>query len=120
MLKPFRVKGLNGDSPPTTDDINDRTAKNVPVAPLSLVANDGTVKSRTPRSGVVHLSAPQYDEIVTTHPKAALTYMDEDDGEVIAVSLPSSLPLCPSLLIYTHSIYRSGPLSSWHNASMNL
>lgn len=85
MLKPFRVKGLNGDSPPTTDDINDRTAKNVPVAPLSLVANDGTVKSRTPRSGVVHLSAPQYDEIVTTHPKAALTYMDEDDGEVIAV-----------------------------------
>jgi hypothetical protein len=87
MLKPFRVKGLNGS--PTTDDINDRTANNVPVAPLSLVANDGTVKSRTPRSGVVHLSAPQYDEIVTTHPKAALTYMDEDDGEVVAVSLPT-------------------------------
>ena len=96
MLKPFRVKGLNGS--PTTDDINDRPA---PVAPLSLVVNDGTVKSRTPRSGVVHLSAPQYDEIVTTHPKAALTYMDEDDGEVIAVSLPSVIhdpvPLSPSL-----------------------
>lgn len=93
MLKPFRIKGLNGST-----SADERTAKSVP---LSLVTNDGIMKPRTPRSGVVHLSAPQYDQIVTTHPKAALTYMDEDDGEVIAVSLPEHQPvMTTSLYLY--------------------
>jgi hypothetical protein len=40
--------------------------------------------------GIVRLSAPEYDDIATNHPRARLTYIDEDDGELITVSLTSS------------------------------
>lgn len=36
--------------------------------------------------GTVQISSSDYDEIASTHPRARLTYLDDDDGEVITVS----------------------------------
>lgn len=37
----------------------------------------------------VQLSAAQYDDLAENHPPARLTYIDDDDGEVITVSTPN-------------------------------
>lgn len=57
MLKPFHIRDLRV-SPPEP-----------PTAP--------------PNPALVHISATDYDEIATNHPRARLTYLDEedDDGE---------------------------------------
>jgi hypothetical protein len=38
-----------------------------------------------PEHGVVQITAPQYDSTIVSQPEAVLTYLDEDDGEVITV-----------------------------------
>ena len=38
-----------------------------------------------PEHGVVQITAPQYDATIVSQPDAALTYLDDDDGEVITV-----------------------------------
>jgi hypothetical protein len=35
----------------------------------------------------VQLSASDYDEIALSRPRARLTYVDDDDGEIITVSV---------------------------------
>src|ERR1700742_4588358 len=35
--------------------------------------------------GIIHISAPQYDSTIKSWPDAALTYLDDDDGEIITV-----------------------------------
>lgn len=37
------------------------------------------------RHGILHISSPQYDSTLKSHPDAVLTYVDEDDGETITV-----------------------------------
>jgi len=45
------------------------------------------VTSDPPASrGVVQISAADYDDIASNHPRAMLTYMDSDDGDQITVS----------------------------------
>ncbi|KAI9801236.1 MAG: hypothetical protein M1825_003510, partial [Sarcosagium campestre] len=44
---------------------------------------------------IVSISAPAYDALVNRHPPAVLTYMDEDDGEIVTVC--SSLELSQRL-----------------------
>jgi hypothetical protein len=67
MLKPFQIRDLND------------------------VETTGLPSPEIARAGVVQLSARQYDSVVSAHPRATLTYMDEDDGEVVAVSLVSRI-----------------------------
>ena len=38
-------------------------------------------------SGVVQLSPQQYDHEVQACPEAIITYVDEDDGEIVTVSI---------------------------------
>lgn len=38
------------------------------------------------RHGIVQLSTTDYDDIASNHPRARLTYIDDDDGELITVS----------------------------------
>jgi hypothetical protein len=65
MLKPFQIKDLHVSSSP-----------------------DHGVNSETPSShGVVQISAADYDDIATNHPRARLTYIDDDDDEQITVRL---------------------------------
>lgn len=49
------------------------------------------------QQGIVRLSATDYDEITANHPRARLTYVDEDDDELITVCL----------LIQTISVYHT-------------
>ena len=38
------------------------------------------------RDGTVQVSADEYDETISSHPQSKLSYMDNDDGELIIVS----------------------------------
>ena len=52
MLKPFQIRNLR-------------------------VSEQELADSRSP-SGVVQISSTDYDDLATTHPRARLTYIDED------------------------------------------
>ncbi|KAJ0426313.1 hypothetical protein BJY00DRAFT_273425 [Aspergillus carlsbadensis] len=77
MLKPFLIRDLHDD--PQHQDVADDTASDL--------YNATDIISIGPhrRHGPVQLSAADYDEIAYIHPQARLTYLDEDDGEMITV-----------------------------------
>jgi hypothetical protein len=77
MLKPFLIRDLHDD--PQQQDIVDDAASDL--------YNATDIISIGPhrRHGLVQLSAADYDEIAYIHPQARLTYLDDDDGEMITV-----------------------------------
>ncbi|RAL10864.1 RNA recognition motif domain-containing protein [Aspergillus homomorphus CBS 101889] len=77
MLKPFQIRDLHRSPSPSS----------------STEAADHLTSSR--RRGIVQLSASQYDNLSSSHPRARLTYFDEDDEEIITVG--SSLELSQRL-----------------------
>lgn len=62
MMKPFQIRDLHGASSQGHEEVSHRTSK-----------------------GVVQVSAADYDDIALNHPRARLTYLDEDDGDQIMV-----------------------------------
>lgn len=84
MLEPFQIRDLHGPRP--QEDSNE-SLKNF----AQTVIDHQTQPSRSGKHGIVQLSSFDYDEIASTHPRARLTYPDDDDGEVITVSLLESL-----------------------------
>ncbi|KAJ5693009.1 hypothetical protein N7462_002432 [Penicillium macrosclerotiorum] len=74
MLKPFQIKNLRGSVP------QDR--------------EESSGYSSGP-SRVVQISATDYDDIASNHPRARLTYVDDEDGDQITVG--SSLELSQRL-----------------------
>ncbi|KAJ5835139.1 Nucleotide-binding alpha-beta plait [Penicillium robsamsonii] len=72
MLKPFQIRNLRV---PT---------EHQPEQPAD---------SRT-SSGVVQISATDYDDLASKHPRARLTYMDDDDDETITVGSALELSQC--------------------------
>lgn len=62
MLKPFQIRDLRAAQP------------------------DEPIDSRSNPS-IVQISSTEYDEIASDHPRARLTYVDEDDHERITVSM---------------------------------
>ncbi|GLI80995.1 hypothetical protein PoHVEF18_009363 [Penicillium ochrochloron] len=72
MMKPFQIRDLHGASSQGHEEVSHRTSK-----------------------GVVQVSAADYDDIALNHPRARLTYLDEDDGDQIMVG--SSLELSQRL-----------------------
>ncbi|KAJ5390120.1 uncharacterized protein N7496_001188 [Penicillium cataractarum] len=74
MLKPFQIRNLRESSSGDLEDVSRR-----PSGP----------------HGVVRVSAADYDDIALNHPRARLTYLDEDDGDQITVG--SSLELSQRL-----------------------
>lgn len=63
MMNPFQIRDLHGSPSRTAESSESRR-----------------------RDGVVQVSASQYEEIASNHPRARLTYADDDDGELITVS----------------------------------
>lgn len=76
MLKPFQIRDLHGS--PTQEDAYNS---------LNCLPQGHYGQSTSGRSGIVQLSASDYDEIALSHPRARLTYVDDDDGEIITVSV---------------------------------
>jgi hypothetical protein len=76
MLKPFQIRDLHG-SPTQGDAYNS----------LDCLPQGDHGHSTSRRSGIVQLSASDYDEIALSRPRARLTYVDDDDGEIITVSV---------------------------------
>ena len=77
MLKPFQIRNLRVSTQNQPEQLAD---------------------SRTP-TGVVQISATDYDDLASNHPRARLTYMDDDDDdETITVStqLPVGSPIIGS------------------------
>ncbi|KAI9929214.1 hypothetical protein ASPWEDRAFT_354198 [Aspergillus wentii DTO 134E9] len=72
MMNPFQIRDLHGSPSRTAESSESRR-----------------------RDGVVQVSASQYEEIASNHPRARLTYADDDDGELITVG--SSLELSQRL-----------------------
>ncbi|KAJ6020664.1 hypothetical protein N7540_006168 [Penicillium herquei] len=70
MLNPFHIRDLHGSSPPNPEE------------PSS-------------SQGVVQISSSDYDDLASNHPRARLTYIDDDDGDQITVG--SSLELSERL-----------------------
>jgi hypothetical protein len=75
MLKPFQIRDLHGS--PTQEDAYNS---------LGCLPRGHHGHNTSRRSGIVQLSASDYDEIALSHPRARLTYADDDDGEIITVS----------------------------------
>ncbi|KAA8646066.1 hypothetical protein EYZ11_001933 [Aspergillus tanneri] len=79
MLKPFQIRDLH--RPPSPENTNEQ---------LDLVHESSHTTSQDHRfsqrrRGIVSLSASQYNDIASNHPRARLTYVDDDDGELITV-----------------------------------
>ncbi|KAE8417134.1 hypothetical protein BDV36DRAFT_257927 [Aspergillus pseudocaelatus] len=86
MLKPFQIRDLHRSS--SQDNL--AASHNLDHA---VVEDRSTLQSC--HQGIVRLSATDYDEITVNHPRARLTYVDEDDDELITVG--SSLELSQRL-----------------------
>lgn len=76
MLTPFLIRDLHEDPQPkaifedSTSDLYNAT--------------DVSVGSQH-RHGLVQLAAADYDEIAYIHPQARLSYLDDDDGDIVTV-----------------------------------
>ncbi|KAL5340058.1 hypothetical protein BJX70DRAFT_130732 [Aspergillus crustosus] len=86
MLKPFLIRDLHEE--PQPQDLLDDAESDL------YNATDVSVGPQR-RHGLVRLAAADYDEIAYIHPQARLTYLDDDDGEIITVG--SSLELAQRL-----------------------
>ncbi|KAH0565522.1 hypothetical protein GP486_001076 [Trichoglossum hirsutum] len=72
MLPPFRIRHLRASDNPAGPDLGDDFLS-------SPIHQD--------EDAVVVISEPVYDSLLSRHPEAALSYLDEDDGEIITVSV---------------------------------
>lgn len=92
-LKTFRIRDLHDGSSPQGNRRGLLASTESQGYGAIHDAGHHHISDRSSRHGVVQLSASEYDEIALNHPRAMLTYVDEeDDGEVITVSfLPEAL-----------------------------
>jgi hypothetical protein len=83
MLGPFRIRNLRRPSPAFCGPLN---------SPSSLAAKDA----------VVSVSGDEYDRNIEAHPESKLKYVDQDDKEVITVSIwPTFHMACPRRPVLT-------------------
>ncbi|KAF9884064.1 hypothetical protein FE257_002353 [Aspergillus nanangensis] len=84
MLELFQIRDLH--RAPSTEPQNDAEC----LFDLSNHSLNTQTEPQT-RRGIIQISRSDYDELATNHPRAQLTYTDDDDGELIMVG--SSLEL---------------------------
>lgn len=82
MLPPFRVKNIiSPDSTPQSS--SSATSSSAPPAAR---------RTSSYTDGVIRMSKEAYDDLLKRLPEAVLSYIDEEDGEVVLVSDSSSRP----------------------------
>lgn len=80
MLSPFQIRDLHRSQAEANSNGSTILAGDG-LAPSTYHDDENQTSHRT-----VRISSSDYDEIANTHPRARLTYVDDDDGEVITVS----------------------------------
>ena len=86
VLKPFQIRNLHVY--PAEENLYDSSTE-------SVISSSPADETQTKPSYPIQLSAGEYDKIINDHPGGALTYIDDDDGDLITVSArsyPSSQP----------------------------
>lgn len=78
VMKPFQIRNLHVY--PAEENLYDSSTESVisPTDEIPLM-----------RSCPIQLSAGEYDKIISDHPNGTLTYVDDDDGDLITVSATS-------------------------------
>lgn len=77
VLKPFQIRNLHVY--PAEENLYDSCTE-------SVISSSPADEIQTKRSYTIHLSAGEYDKIISDHPNGTLTYIDDDDGDLITVS----------------------------------
>ena len=97
MLNPFQVRGLHGS--PSLRETGEPAASSEHIGSGDdhPIVEDRLAPQN--RVGLVQLSTSEYDDIATNHPRARLTYLDEDDGDLITVSALAVECLLPRLTV---------------------
>jgi hypothetical protein len=80
VLKPFQIRNLHVY--PAEENLYDSSTE-------SVISNSPAEETQTKPSSLIHLSAGEYDKIISDHPNGTLTYIDDDDGDLITVSAHS-------------------------------
>lgn len=92
MLKPFQIRNLH--LYPAEENLYDSSTE-------SVVSSSHVDETHCRRSDLIHLTAPEYDDILRDHPNAGLTYIDDDDGDIVTVS---TYVLTAIHRVYLHSL----------------
>lgn len=82
VLKPFQIRNLHAY--PAEANLYDSSTE-------SVLSSSPADETQTKPSGLIQLSAGEYDKIIGDHPNGTLTYIDDDDGDLITVSTHFSL-----------------------------
>lgn len=64
----------------------------------SVISNSPADETQARSSSLIQLTAGEYDKIISDRPSGALTYIDDDDGDLITVSSHFLLRLEPFIL----------------------
>lgn len=81
-LKPFTISQLQSCDPGSAQSVAHKTIGSLSgQAPLAELFVKGKKKS----DPVISMRKKSYDEMLSREPAAALTYLDEDDGDTIRV-----------------------------------
>lgn len=123
MLKPFQIRDLYPSSS-QAQEVSTSTGRlseshqsyDTPsdVYPQSTSQPEGASQPRP--HAIVRLSATEYDDLASKYPRARLTYIDDDDGELITVSHTMKL----RIPFDSNNFSRSAPPSNFLSAWMNL
>ncbi|RAO65309.1 uncharacterized protein BHQ10_001321 [Talaromyces amestolkiae] len=76
VLKPFQIRNLHVY--PAEENLYDSSTE-------SVISSSPTDESQIRPSCLIQLSAGEYDKIISDHPNGTLTYIDDDDGDLITV-----------------------------------
>lgn len=76
-LKPFQIRNLH--IYPAEENLYDSSTE-------SVISSSAADETHPKPSSLIQLSAGEYDKIVSDHPNGTLTYIDDDDGDLITVS----------------------------------
>ena len=126
-LKPFKIRHLHHEE--ALSDVN-RSPYRLAALSAELSRSQSiphSAPSNEPKGkvdGVISLRKKSYDDIIQKQPNAALTYLDDDDGETIRVRLgvPIVLLKCaksrqePGLIIYGRLAPALNSANAWTSA----
>ncbi|KAI9841010.1 MAG: hypothetical protein M1838_003802 [Thelocarpon superellum] len=107
MLPRFRIRHLRSSNNPSGPDLGDDTISSPLHHGRDGDKNNNDDSDRESDDGVLQLNPADYDRIVFDCPDAVLTYLDDDDGELITIG--TSLELTQRLAEPVVTPARPGP-----------